>query len=47
MTRGRYEYDFGDTAGMTPLIKMHTLGHDFMPSRSTRAACATTERHPP
>jgi tryptophan synthase beta chain len=32
MTRGRYEYDFGDTAGMTPLIKMHTLGHDFMPS---------------
>jgi tryptophan synthase beta chain len=32
MTQGRYEYDFGDTAGMTPLIKMHTLGHDFMPS---------------
>jgi tryptophan synthase beta chain len=32
MTAGRYEYDFGDTAGMTPLIKMHTLGHDFMPS---------------
>ncbi len=32
MTRGRYEYDFGDTAGMTPLLKMHTLGHDFMPS---------------
>ncbi len=32
MTRGKYEYDFGDTAGMTPLIKMHTLGHDFMPS---------------
>ncbi|HTY91898.1 MAG TPA: TrpB-like pyridoxal phosphate-dependent enzyme [Methanocella sp.] len=27
----RYEYDFGDTAGMTPLLKMHTLGHDFMP----------------
>ncbi|WP_230742536.1 TrpB-like pyridoxal phosphate-dependent enzyme [Methanooceanicella nereidis] len=27
----RYEYDFGDTAGMTPLLKMHTLGHDFIP----------------
>jgi tryptophan synthase beta chain len=27
----RYDYDFGDTAGMTPLLKMHTLGHDFMP----------------
>jgi tryptophan synthase beta chain len=32
MTKGKYEYDFGDTAGMTPLIKMYTLGHDFMPS---------------
>ena len=32
MTHGRYDYDFGDTAGMTPLIKMHTLGHDFIPS---------------
>jgi tryptophan synthase beta chain len=31
LTRGRYTYDFGDTAGMTPLIKMHTLGHDFVP----------------
>ncbi len=31
MTRGRYAYDFGDTAKMTPLIKMHTLGHDFVP----------------
>jgi tryptophan synthase beta chain len=30
-TRGRYEYDFGDTAGFTPLMKMHTLGHDFIP----------------
>jgi tryptophan synthase beta chain len=30
-TRGRYEYDFGDTAGFTPLLKMHTLGHDFVP----------------
>ncbi|MFC5818324.1 TrpB-like pyridoxal phosphate-dependent enzyme [Nonomuraea harbinensis] len=30
-TRGRYAYDFGDTAGLTPLMKMHTLGHDFVP----------------
>ena len=30
-TRGRYAYDFGDTAGFTPLLKMHTLGHDFLP----------------
>lgn len=30
-TRGRYAYDFGDTAGLTPLLKMHTLGHDFVP----------------
>src|SRR3954454_5623598 len=29
--RGVYAYDFGDTAGMTPLMKMHTLGHDFIP----------------
>jgi tryptophan synthase beta chain len=32
LTAGKYEYDFGDTAGMTPLFKMYTLGHDFMPS---------------
>ncbi|HKF31349.1 MAG TPA: TrpB-like pyridoxal phosphate-dependent enzyme [Jatrophihabitantaceae bacterium] len=31
LTRGVYAYDFGDTAGMTPLIKMHTLGHEFVP----------------
>jgi tryptophan synthase beta chain len=31
MTRGVYAYDFGDTVGMTPLVKMHTLGHDFIP----------------
>lgn len=30
-TRGEYTYDFGDTAGFTPLMKMHTLGHDFIP----------------
>ncbi len=31
LTKGIYTYDFGDTAGMTPLVKMHTLGHDFVP----------------
>ena len=31
LTKGLYAYDFGDTAGMTPLIKMFTLGHTFMP----------------
>jgi tryptophan synthase beta chain len=31
LTKGTYAYDFGDTAGMTPLMKMHTLGHDFVP----------------
>ncbi len=31
LTRGRYTYDFGDTAGLTPLLKMHTLGHEFIP----------------
>ncbi|MBU1694600.1 MAG: TrpB-like pyridoxal phosphate-dependent enzyme [Verrucomicrobia bacterium] len=31
MTKGELRYDFGDTAGMTPLLMMYTLGHDFMP----------------
>ncbi|HIC88660.1 MAG TPA: TrpB-like pyridoxal phosphate-dependent enzyme [Anaerolineae bacterium] len=31
LTKGLYTYDFGDTAEMTPLIKMHTLGHTFVP----------------
>jgi tryptophan synthase beta chain len=31
LTKGVYAYDFGDTAGMTPLMKMHTLGHGFIP----------------
>jgi len=31
LTKGLYAYDFGDVAGMTPLLKMFTLGHDFMP----------------
>ncbi len=32
LTKGKYEYDFGDTAQMTPLLKMHTLGSGFVPS---------------
>jgi tryptophan synthase beta chain len=32
LTRGKFEYDFGDTIGMTPLIPMFTLGHDFQPA---------------
>ncbi|MCP5151567.1 MAG: TrpB-like pyridoxal phosphate-dependent enzyme [Ectothiorhodospiraceae bacterium] len=32
LTRGKYAYDFGDTAHLTPLVKMHTLGSTFVPS---------------
>jgi tryptophan synthase beta chain len=32
LTKGVYTYDFGDTAQMTPLVKMHTLGHTFVPA---------------
>lgn len=32
LTRGPFAYDFGDTAGLTPLVAMHTLGHDFVPA---------------
>ncbi|MBP3356227.1 MAG: TrpB-like pyridoxal phosphate-dependent enzyme, partial [Rikenellaceae bacterium] len=32
LTRGEFRYDFGDTAGLTPLIPMYTLGHGFVPS---------------
>jgi len=31
LTEGRYDYDFGDTVGLTPLLLMFTLGHDFVP----------------
>lgn len=31
LTRGEFRYDFGDAARLTPLVKMHTLGHDFVP----------------
>ena len=32
LTRGIYAFDYGDTAQMAPIVKMHTLGHDFIPS---------------
>jgi tryptophan synthase beta chain len=32
LSKGRFQYDFGDEAGYTPLIPMYTLGHKFMPS---------------
>jgi tryptophan synthase beta chain len=32
LTKGRYVYDFGDTAGTTPMMRMYTLGHTFVPS---------------
>lgn len=32
LTKGRFEYDFGDEAGYTPLLPMYTLGHDFRPA---------------
>jgi tryptophan synthase beta chain len=31
LTEGKYDYDFGDAAGATPLLSMYTLGHDFVP----------------
>ena len=32
ITRGKYAFDYGDTAKMAPIVKMHTLGHDFVPA---------------
>lgn len=32
LTRGAYTFDYGDTAQMAPIVKMHTLGHDFVPA---------------
>ena len=31
LTKGQYRYDFGDSVGLTPLLKMHTLGHSYVP----------------
>ena len=39
LTQGEYRYDFGDTAGMTPLMKMHTLGHGFILNPSMLVVC--------
>lgn len=33
LTKGRFMYDFGDSAGMTPLLPMYTLGHNFIPEK--------------
>ncbi len=33
LTRGVFQYDFGDTVGMTPLLPMYTLGHNFVPAK--------------
>jgi len=33
LTRGEFRYDFGDTVGLTPLLPMYTLGHDFIPPK--------------
>jgi tryptophan synthase beta chain len=33
LTKGTYTFDYGDTAKMAPVVKMHTLGHDFIPPR--------------
>ncbi|MEN9919233.1 MAG: hypothetical protein RL662_1669 [Bacteroidota bacterium] len=32
LSKGRFEYDYGDTVGLTPLLPMYTLGHDFQPA---------------
>jgi tryptophan synthase beta chain len=33
LTKGKFMYDFGDSAGMTPLLPMYTLGHNFIPAK--------------
>ena len=40
LTKGEYRYDFGDTAGLTPLMKMH-IGASFIPEPSTPVVCVT------
>jgi tryptophan synthase beta chain len=46
MTKGVYAYDYGDTEKLTPLLKMHTLGHDFIRRVSTPVDFATTAWDP-
>ena len=43
MTRGPFAYDFGDTAGMTPLLPMHTLGRNFVPEANHAIALTIRE----
>src|SRR5881398_1249649 len=42
LTEGAFDYDFGDTAGMTPLLAMYTLGHEFVPPPIHAGGCGTT-----
>jgi len=42
LTKGIYSYDFGDSAGMAPIVKMYTLGHDLCRLPFTLAVCAIT-----
>ena len=44
LTKGVYAYDFGDTAGFTPLMPMYTLGHDFVPAARPRRRPALPRR---
>ena len=44
LTRGVYRYDYGDTAGFTPLMPMYTLGHDFVPGARARRRPALPRR---
>ena len=44
LTRGVYGYDYGDTVGMTPLMPMYTLGHDFVPAARPRRRPALPRR---
>ena len=44
LTKGVYAYDFGDTAGFTPLMPMYTLGHDFVPAAGPRRRPALPRR---
>jgi len=45
-SQGKYTYDFGDTAHLTPLVKMHTLGNSFVPEASIQAGYGIMAWHP-
>ncbi len=46
LTLADFAYDFGDAAGMTPLMPMHSLGHTFVPAPIHAAGCGIMEWHP-